>query len=582
MKNKLFFPMLIAATAVLAACGGGGGDDALPPVQAASASTTVSGTAATGLALASSAVEVKCASGSGSATTNTNGSYTLSITDGSLPCIIRVTGEADGTTVTLHSVVEAGTTTGTTTTAIANVTPLTEMIVAQLTGTLPSELFDSFNASASTQITQAGLNTATTAVVTVIEDATGIDLGSVDPFKSQLVPATATTQGNAYDDYLESLKVQISLADLPLIVNQIAAAASAPASPELPSLASIVASADSFLPGCPAARSGMYRSIDYWGRTLVRQIDFKTMKYNFGNGDPLFDITADPQKPCEFTAAGTSNNEQFQTDFVMGPSGAGAYRGQNLTTARSVIGYLFPIQAHPVSAVVGKWSFLQTGYMPSDGVSHYAGQATFNADQSAKFCDYNPANNWVCEEDPNNTVAEKVVARTDGGLTLDNGSEPVPMYAYRAPNGSLTIFATTNPTGATGADVEQTSIVATKLQPLALPAVGTVTKYWDLNLSRLNGVNSTNPIWTDSNTVTAVITAEASFTRVRQSDSRPDTWRNNHPLDGSRFRAPFTWNAQSHVGVNQILISGLGMAASINAAPSSSTLHFYGISVVRP
>ena len=53
---------------------------------------TISGTAATGLALADSAVEVKCAQGAGTATTDANGAYSLVIPDAALPCIVKVTG----------------------------------------------------------------------------------------------------------------------------------------------------------------------------------------------------------------------------------------------------------------------------------------------------------------------------------------------------------------------------------------------------------------------------------------------------------------------------------------------------------
>ena len=85
----------------------------------------LSGTAATGLALASAQVDIKCATGTGSATTNASGAYTASISGAVLPCIIRVTGAAGGAAIVLHSVAEAGTTADSVTTATANVTPLT-------------------------------------------------------------------------------------------------------------------------------------------------------------------------------------------------------------------------------------------------------------------------------------------------------------------------------------------------------------------------------------------------------------------------------------------------------------------------
>jgi hypothetical protein len=79
-------------------------------------------------------------------------------------------------------VTEAGTADGSNTSAVANVTPLTEMIVAKLAGALPADLFASF--SASNQITSDLLQAATTAVVTALKDATDIDLDSIGPFKT--------------------------------------------------------------------------------------------------------------------------------------------------------------------------------------------------------------------------------------------------------------------------------------------------------------------------------------------------------------------------------------------------------------
>ena len=567
-----------AVAMLIAGCGsggggdgaGGGGDSPPPP------SVSLSGTAATGMALASSPVSVKCADGDGSATTNASGNYSLTISGASLPCIIQVTGEdSNGVTVTLHSVAGAGTGT----TAVANVTPLTEMIVAQLTGALPSETFASFSAGTSAPITEAQLTSATTAVLTALKDATGIDLGSIDPFKSQLVAATtaAPTQGNEYDKVLDALNDKVSTEALPLIVNQIASAANTTGGSAPVSLAEVMTAVEGgSLAGCPAAVSGKYRMVDYWGRTLVRQIDFKNMKLKQGDGQPLFDITADSAKPCEFTASGTFNSIQSQIDFAMSPSGAGAYRSQNLTEGRSVIGYIFPVQAHSFSQLVGTWSFLQSGFIPGDPVSHFPGQLSVNADRKVAACDYATpiAANAACVPDTGALLT--FADRTDGGFDLsDSGTAVANVYGYRAPNGALTVFGTTNPTGSTDPAVEQTSFVAAKLKPLRVPAVGTHTKYWDLNLTRSNGVNTTAPITADGTTVTAV--DASSFTRTRDSDSRVDTLQVNTPLEGMRYRAQGPGAA-----VIMVPFPGLGMTAIVNAEPSTATLHFYNIAVNRP
>ena len=124
-------------TAFLAACGGGGGGGS--PTSAGtstipvSTTLTVTGTAATGLAISGAIVNGKCKAGTGTATTQTDGSYNLVVTNGQLPCVLQVTNPADNTK--LHTVV-----TGTGSTATANITPLTEMATARVLGSEPNVL----------------------------------------------------------------------------------------------------------------------------------------------------------------------------------------------------------------------------------------------------------------------------------------------------------------------------------------------------------------------------------------------------------------------------------------------------------
>jgi hypothetical protein len=589
--NKTKTIMAGAAILLNAGCGGSsngssngnvGGNDPIKEVAA----LHLSGTAATGLALVDSAVEVKCATGNAATTTNASGNYTLDMVGAALPCIIKVTGEVDGAPLTLHSVTADSTSSGASTSAIANVTPLTEMIVAQFSGQLPSEFFGAF--SAGTPISPADLVTATTAVVAAIQTATGIDLGAINPFTTPLVPATATTAGNQYDDFLESLKQKVSIANLPLIVNQIASSAQTPGDGVAPGLTAIISAANNFLAGCPAAISGKYRTIDYWGRTTVRQIDFATGKFNRGDGQPLFDITPDPEQPCKFMASGTFDNEESQFDIVIGHSGAGAYRSQNLTTGKSSIGYIFPVQGHPTSALSGNWTFLQSGYLPGEPVQHLPFKLTINTDNQATVCDYviPMTADAVCETESQAQVT--LASNPNGGFNvidasvLENDGVVANIYGYRAPNGSLTLFGTTNPSGANSNDIEQTSFVGAKLQPLALPAVGAVSKFWDLSFSRTRvdnvNVNTTAPISKGTKVVTEVDASTGTVSRVPEGETSGDTLVFNRPLDGMRLRAPTNTSA----GVLQIPLPGLGMTATVNSAPSTSSLHFYFISVNRP
>ena len=79
------------------------------------------------------ALDIKCDGGSTTATTKTDGSYNVSLTAGALPCVLRAP-MGDGSFV--HSAV-GGTGNGS---VIANVSPLTQLVVAQALGVLPETL----------------------------------------------------------------------------------------------------------------------------------------------------------------------------------------------------------------------------------------------------------------------------------------------------------------------------------------------------------------------------------------------------------------------------------------------------------
>jgi hypothetical protein len=123
---------------MLVACGGGGGGGgSSAPITSTSPLLTVTGTAATGLAIPGATITGKCKAGSGTATTLADGSYTLAVTDGQLPCVLQITNPVDG--IKLHTVV-----TGTGSTANANITPLTEMVTARVLSSEPNVFFAAF------------------------------------------------------------------------------------------------------------------------------------------------------------------------------------------------------------------------------------------------------------------------------------------------------------------------------------------------------------------------------------------------------------------------------------------------------
>lgn len=174
-------PLLCAAATLLAACSG---DD-----------LTITGVAATGLAIANTAVTGRCATGTVDGTTDASGNYVLHIGTGvTLPCLLRV-----ASTPALHTL---ATNTGTN-----NITPVSELIVARAAGT----------ADTAALFSGAGLNLATLA--TKLETATqdirtqlgGLGIALPDnPLTAPLVAATATPgSGNAFDQALDQFKARL-------------------------------------------------------------------------------------------------------------------------------------------------------------------------------------------------------------------------------------------------------------------------------------------------------------------------------------------------------------------------------------
>ncbi|MBS0343596.1 MAG: hypothetical protein JSS56_24085 [Proteobacteria bacterium] len=573
-----------AVALVIAGCGGGGGSNSGGPVAATTPPATtaddpslqLSGTAATGAALVDASVAVKCASGEGTATTDANGTYSLKLTGGALPCVIKVTGTQGGVEVTLHSLTEAGTAGADgVTSAAANVTPLTELVVAQLTAGLPADFFTEFNATSGAQVSTEKLVAATQAVLTALKDATGIDLGAIDPFKTTLVAATTSAPdgGNAYDKLLDQLGEKVSTESLPQIVTQVAAAA---ATGDTSGLGEAMTSVENgSLPGCPVAVSGKYRNLDYFGRINVRELNFKTMKTSAEDGTPLYDITADPAKPCEFTVAGTANGTTVRLDMVMGPSGIATGTIQNFTSGKSSLAYMFPVQSHPVSALAGDWTYLQSGFSgPNSSFVNWLGKFNITADGGITACDYDygAGDPSVCLP---NSATRSVAARTDGGFDLSkNGSVVASLYGYRTPDGTLTVFATQNPAGANDPTAMQTSMLLSQMKTLSMPAVGAVSSYWDVLLSQNSGVRTVS-VTPNSTTITAVDGDTA--TRTRTSDGRVDTVRYNYPVPGHRYRAAGTNFGATY----QLPMRGTGFTVHINAVPGGPGQQSYSVSMNR-
>jgi len=571
--------MAVAAAALVAACGGGGGGG---ETAAAQSDVTLSGVAATGLALATAPVDVKCASGTGSATTNASGGYTVTVANGALPCIVKVTGTAaDGSTVTLHSLAQ-----GTGSTATANVTPLTEMILARAVGTLPADLFANFGTG--TAVTAAAVTQASTDILAALSTAAGVDLSAIDPFKTTLVAATSDnpTGGNNYDQLLDQLGTVVSPATLPQVVSQIASTTASTAPVTLNEVVANVSKGT--LEGCPQALSGKYRIVDYVGASDVVDIDFKAGLVKAADGE--FSISPSSQA-CEFDVMGT-----VPTTVVIGPSGAGVTRDAERA------GFIFPVQSHTLASVTGKWEFLESGVEEASFNNfprHWIGEMNIAADGSTSVCDYRvPQNDFSagCEPDTEETAA--IAAQADGTFKLQYGDAATNVYGFRAPGGALTLFGTNNPTGSLAGEVLKTSFVLTRPQSPTPPAVGTISKYWDIvqNVAVTStgaiALNSSNQIVYTAGAPArnqTVVTAATENTLTRKLTSsgsdngRVDTLTFNSPIQGMRSRPQGVDNSTgTPINYSAVFIRALPGTGISVALDNRVQAHFMSYSVARP
>ena len=580
MKSKAVSLSLAASAVALlvAGCGGGGGggDTAVAPPAQPDPTLQVSGTAATGAALANAPVEVKCAAGTATATTNAAGTYSVTITNGALPCMIEVKQTVGGNTFSLHSVVDAGTLipVDRRTVAVANVTPVTEMVVAQLAAAMPEDSFKGFKGDA---ITPEQLAAAVNAIVTALKNA-GVDLGAVDPVKGDLVAATSSGKGNAYDQLLDALAAKITRESLPEVVNQIALAALVKSDDGLRNAMQAVSGGS--LAGCPSALSGTYRTIDLSGKVDTRTVDFKNMKVTTPGTTDVLTLTADATESCVFTASGSLAGTPTDVKVVMGANGVGAFRAhQSGTNTAGTVGYIFPVQSHSYSALRGTWSTVQSGTVTSP--QHIAGQVTFGEERVVTSCEYDSA--WKCQAD---TVALSAAERSDGGVDVKNPTQTVAtVYGYRAPSGAFAVFGSTNPTGTDTAN-PQNVIVASKLGTLAIPAVGTQTRSWDPSYNVFPATTGATVTGADpapiSYTVLTSDAATGTVTRKNDATGRVETLHYNQPLAGVRTRDAGTSGTTSFAALYQIPLTGMGVTLSINEVPYPSATHLYDIAVVKP
>lgn len=519
----VFVPTAIA----LAACGG---SDDPPAAEAppAAATLTLSGTAATGAAIGGAEVQARCVGGTGSGPTSASGSYNIEIAGAGLPCVLRVT-TADGTKLhSLASEPDAGSSDA----ATAHITPVSELVVAQLAGQAPADFFATFDAAGAGAL---GVQAVQQAIGQVVEmlNAAGIDLSGVGHvLTAPLVAADEVNPGNDFDQKLDALMAQLSASGTPLAAVSESLARTSPMAPPGARTGVVSPAAEMLLraaaPNCSALRSGTYRLLflapGEGGATFTdtMTVDAAALTATGSDGEltPL-----QPAGACRYTLPEGG-------ELVVSAAGVGVFRSAE--AAGFVAGLAFPAQSHAVSVTQGDWNYMG---LSDSGLDLGA----FTVDEtgrttSGRFCD----SAGLCEEGTPDE-RETFVPHADGGFSYDGGRA----FAFRSGGGEVMLVAL-SPDGAFG--------LATRKAPTGLPPVGRVSRSWNFTVTPQY---MSFPLSVSENTTVSQAEDGSSWRRDAVIDfaagiTRPETVQINLPLEGFIHRLAETV-ATSTGGTSNVL-----------------------------
>ncbi|MFN3416686.1 MAG: carboxypeptidase-like regulatory domain-containing protein [Caldimonas sp.] len=195
--------MTLASWSLLTACGGGETLElnSSDPSRAA----TVHGVAAMGAPVAGAEVEVRCVSGAAlTTTTDAQGAFRVTVSGQRAPCVLRVqagTVDSQPQADTLYSALASF--------GRANVTPLTDLLLARVAEGDPAAFFESFAAGPAAQrLSASAFTTAQTALLPYLQ-ALGVDTAALADFPFVTGAFTATA-GDPHDATLEHLRERLA------------------------------------------------------------------------------------------------------------------------------------------------------------------------------------------------------------------------------------------------------------------------------------------------------------------------------------------------------------------------------------
>lgn len=552
----------------LGACGSSGDGGETPPPP--SGVITLTGVVSTTTPLAAAEVKVQCAAGEGRAVADAVGRYSVDIGDATLPCVLEASGSQDGRVVKMHSVAAGAAESGDT--VAVNITPVTELLVAQVTHTDPATFQSEASASSLTNtLTSTQLEAAQAAVLEMLDSA-GLSTATV----GNVLTDTPTGDG-AYATLLTALdnSMDSSGTSLETLTATVAAtAAGSDGGNTDPVQASALnLPADWLLrpkaADCAALRTGIYRflkaaevvqdnPVEPAATTLVL-FDAATLTWMAQDGTTQTWTATDT---CRY------QSDSGDTEVVVAPSGVMLMR---TTAGEPASGYrmalALPEQKLNVADVAGRYNMLEwEDWSTADGSTdlrtYIIDIDTAGMFTGGKLCDHGlakPENQ--CTAFTAEDIKAKIVTNTRGGFEV-TGTDPADpfsdrTFAYRAGNGELLLVTLTG-SGRMG--------FYTPYRALSLPQ-----DHADLSWLEVleDGNLTTTGLSSLQASVTGVQSSGQSFTQTVKfsgsSISHSQTFAINQARTGFRHRAAGTTTASNSSTINlveryEMPLVGMGMS----------------------
>lgn len=597
MKMRTLTLALFSA-GLLAACGGGGSSDDKKSTVVTGNVTLTGVVASYEAPLPSASVTIKCAAGNGTATADSNGSYNVTLQNAALPCVLK----AEGSTLVMHSVAPSdGNTTNTAVTV--NISPLTELLVAQLTGADPESFMETVTTTQLTGlVTTTQVRTAQTSVLETMVTAGVTTTGLTDLISGALsfsgtgtsYAVTLTDLGSSLSSSgstLESLSDSVAATAAGTSAAGSATATAATSTPSLPAELLLKAKAAT----CDALRSTTYRlvqfkpsdttgSSDTVTATNTMSFDAATLTVTWTDDGSTEVWTPVSGEACRFT-----NPDGYE--IAVSPAGILVGRTSNNDTGSTVyrLAMGFPEQVHAVADLAGTWNTI--GWQSNNSTLLDVEAGTFVLSSAGAitrarcFDEAISAADSTCTEQT--TLLPNLTANTAGGFDLIGTDTTEPWrdrtFFYRAGNGDLMMLSI-NATGE--------FMLASRQRTLTLPSVGTVTSHWNFELTPAN--QAVTASYQTGNTVASLDTSAGRWTRtawnVSSAVTYPQTLEINKARNGYVHRLPATAVPQSDGSTRNVrefyslTMRGMGMSPVYlpNTSTTTSVNQLFLLSVQRP